>query len=57
MNKAVPSDMNIIQKERENKLKYKNLSTKIHRMCNVKYFDITITFGVTGTVIKNLKNT
>jgi hypothetical protein len=33
---AIPSDRNVIQKESEKKLKYKNLSIKIQRMSNMK---------------------
>jgi uncharacterized membrane protein len=33
---AIPSDKNIIQKEAERKLKYKNLSIEIQRMWNMK---------------------
>jgi hypothetical protein len=33
---AIPSDKNIIQKEAEKRLKYKNLSIKIQRMWNMK---------------------
>jgi hypothetical protein len=32
---AIPSDRNVIQKESENKLKYKNLSIEIQRMWNM----------------------
>jgi SRSO17 transposase len=35
---AIPSDKNVIQKEAEKKLRYKNLSTEIHRMWNMKCF-------------------
>jgi hypothetical protein len=35
---AIPSDRNVIQKESEKKLKYKNLSIEIQRMWNMKCF-------------------
>jgi hypothetical protein len=34
---AIPSDRNVIQKESEKKLKYKNLSIEIQRMWNMKF--------------------
>jgi hypothetical protein len=35
---AIPSDRNIIQKEAEKKLKYKNLSIEIQQVWNMKCF-------------------
>jgi hypothetical protein len=35
---AIPSDKNVIQKEAENKLKYKNLSIEIQSVWNMKHF-------------------
>jgi hypothetical protein len=35
---AIPSGGNVIQKEAKNKLKYKNLSTEIQQMWNMKCF-------------------
>jgi hypothetical protein len=35
---AILSDKNVIQKEAEKKLKYKNLSVEVQRMWNMKYF-------------------
>jgi hypothetical protein len=52
---AIPSDKNVIQKEAENKLKYKNLSIEIQRMWNMKYFVIPVIIGATGIVSKSLK--
>jgi hypothetical protein len=34
---AIPSDKNVIPKEAEKKLKYKNLSIEIQRMWNMSY--------------------
>jgi hypothetical protein len=55
INVAVPSDRNVIQKESENKLQYKNLSIEIQRMWNMKCFVIPVIIGATGIVTKGLK--
>jgi hypothetical protein len=52
---AIPSDSNVIQKESEKKLKYKNLSIKIQRMWNMKCFVIPVIIGATGIVTRGLK--
>jgi hypothetical protein len=52
---AIPSDRNVIQKESEKKLKYKNLSTEIQRMWNMKCFVIPGIIGAIGIVNKGLK--
>jgi hypothetical protein len=52
---AIPSDRNVIQKEPEKKLKYKNLSIEIQRMWNMKCFVIPVIIGATGIVTKGLK--
>jgi hypothetical protein len=52
---AIPSDKNIIQKEAEKKLKYKNLSTEIQRMWNMKCFVIPVIIGATRIVGKSLQ--
>jgi hypothetical protein len=49
------SDRNVIQKESEKKLKYKNLSIEIKRMWNKKYFVIPVIIGATGIVNRGLK--
>jgi hypothetical protein len=41
-----------MQKESENKLKYKNLSIEIQLMWNMKCFVIPLSTGATGIVIK-----
>jgi hypothetical protein len=52
---AIPSDKNVIQKEAENKLKYKSLSIEIKRMWNMKCFVIPVIIGATGIVSKSLQ--
>jgi hypothetical protein len=52
---AIPSDRNIIQKESENKLKYKNLSIEIQLMWNMKCSVIPVITGATRTVTRGLK--
>jgi hypothetical protein len=42
---AIPSNKNVIQKEAEKKLKYKNLSIEIQRMWKMKYFVIPVIIG------------
>jgi hypothetical protein len=51
---AKPSDRNVIQKESEKKLKYKNSSIEIQRMWNMKCFVIPVIIGATGIVTKGL---
>jgi hypothetical protein len=52
---ALPSDTNIIHKESEKKLKYKNLSIEIQRMWIMKCFVILVIIGATGIVTNGLK--
>jgi hypothetical protein len=52
---AIPSDKNVIQKEAEKKLKYKNLSIEIQRMWNMKCFVIPVIIGAKGIVSKSLQ--
>jgi hypothetical protein len=47
--------MNIIQKESEKKLKYKNLNIEIQRMWNMKCFVMPVIIGATGIVTKGLR--
>jgi hypothetical protein len=49
----VPSGRNVIQKESEKKLKYKNLSIEIQQMWNMKCFVILVIIGSTGYVTKD----
>jgi hypothetical protein len=55
INVAIPSDRNVIQKESEKKLKYKNLSTEIQRMWNLKCFVMPVIIGATRIVTRGLK--
>jgi hypothetical protein len=52
---AIPSDNNVMQKEAEKKLKYKNLSIEIQRMWNMKCFVIPVIIEATGIVSKSLQ--
>ena len=54
---AIPEDRNVVQKEAENKLKYKSLCIEIQRMWNMKCTIIPVVNGATGTVTKGLKTT
>jgi hypothetical protein len=47
---AIPGDSNVIQKEAEKILKYKDLTIEIQRMWNVKTRVIPVIIGVTGTI-------
>jgi hypothetical protein len=53
---TIPSDKNVIQKEAENKLKYKNLTIEIQRMWNMKCFVIRVIIGATRIASKSLQN-
>jgi hypothetical protein len=53
---AILSDKNVIQKQAEKKLKYKNLSTEIQIMWNMKFFVVPVIIGATGIVSKSLQN-
>jgi hypothetical protein len=46
---------NVIQKEAEKKLKYKNLSIEIQRIWNMKCFVIPVIIGATGIMSKSLQ--
>jgi hypothetical protein len=52
---AIPSDRNVLQKEFEKKLKYKNLSIEIQRMWNMKCFVIPVIIVATEIVTKGIK--
>jgi hypothetical protein len=52
---STPFDGNVVKKEAEKKLKFKNQSTEIRRMLNMKCFVIPVITGATGIVTKGLK--
>jgi len=47
---AISEDRNVIKKEAEKILKYKDLTIEIQRMWNVKTKVISVIIGATGTV-------
>jgi len=49
---AISGDRNVIKKEAEKILKYKDLTTEIQRMWNVKIKVIPVIIGATGTISK-----
>ena len=52
---AIPADRNVVQKEVENKLKYKSLCIEIQRMWNLKCTVIPVIIGASGIVSRNLR--
>jgi hypothetical protein len=52
---AIPGDRNVVKKEAEKILKYKNLIIEIQGMCSVKAEVIPVIIGATGTVSKSLR--
>ena len=53
---AMSGDRNVIKKEAEKILKYKDLTVEIQRMWNVKTKVIPVIIGATGTVSKSMWN-
>jgi len=49
---AITGDRNVIKKEAEKILKYKDLTIEIQRMWNVKTNMIPVIIGMTGTISK-----
>jgi hypothetical protein len=49
---AISGNRNVIKKEAEKILKYKDLTTEIQRMWNVKTKVIPVIIGATGTISK-----
>ena len=49
---AISGDRNVIKKEVEKILKYKDLTIEIQRMWNVKTKVIPVIIGATGTILK-----
>jgi len=52
---AIPADRNVVQKEAEKKVKYKNLYIEIERMWNLKCTIVPVIIGATGIVTRSLK--
>ena len=52
---AISGDRNVIKKEADNIVIYKELTTEIQRMWNVKTKVIPVIIGATGTVSKSLR--
>jgi hypothetical protein len=52
---VISGDRNVIKKEAENVLKYKDLTTEIQRMWNVKTKIIPVITGATGTILKSFR--
>jgi hypothetical protein len=52
---AIPGDRNVIQKEAEKILKYKDLTIEIHRMWKVKTRVIPVIIGATGSISKSFR--
>ena len=50
---AISADSNVIKKEAEKILKYKDVTVEIQRMWNVKTTVITVIIGATGTISKS----
>jgi hypothetical protein len=52
---AISGDRNVIKKEAEKILKYKDLTIEIQRMWNVKTGVIPVIIGATGTISKSFR--
>jgi hypothetical protein len=52
---AIPGDRNVIQKEADKILKYKDVTTEIRRMWNMKTGVIPVIIGATGTISKSFR--
>jgi len=52
---AISGDRNVIKKEAEKILKYKDLTIEIQRMWNVKTKVIPVIMGETGTISKSFR--
>ena len=52
---AISGDRNVIKKEAERILKYKDITLEIQRMWNVKTKVIPVIIGATGTISKSFR--
>jgi hypothetical protein len=55
INVAISGDRNVIEKDAEMILKYKDLTIEIQRMWNVKTRVIPVIIGATGTISKSFR--
>jgi D-arabinose 5-phosphate isomerase GutQ len=55
INDAISGNRNIIKKEAEKIIKYKDLTIEIQRMWNVKTKVILVIIGATGTISKSFR--
>ena len=55
INVAISGDINVIKKEAENILKYKDLKIEIQRMWNVKTKVMPVIIGATGAISKSFR--
>ena len=53
MDVAIPDDVNVLKKETEKRLKYKDLQIGISRMWNVKTKVVAVVVGALGTMSDN----
>jgi hypothetical protein len=53
---AISGDINVIKKEADKILKYKDLTIEIERMWNVQTKVIPVIIGATGTISKSFRN-
>ena len=52
---AIPADRNVVQKEAEEKLKYRSLGIEVQRMWNLKCTIVPVIIGATGIVTRSLR--
>ena len=52
---AIPGERNVIKKEAEKILKYKDITIEIQRMWNVKTRVIPVIIGATGNISKSFR--
>jgi hypothetical protein len=52
---AISGDRNVIKKEAEKILKYRDLTIEIQRMWNVKTKVISVIIGATGAILKSFR--
>jgi hypothetical protein len=52
---AISGDRNVIKKEAENIIKYKDLTTEMQRVWNMKAGVVPVIIGATGTISKSFR--